>query len=229
MNDSDPDDFLARSVWVLRFVAILLVIGVLVFFGIAVFIRIGPNPPKAALAPPALTFVGLGCAVLFGVLHFILPQLSAGIARRRIAKGTWNPNTPPWMLVILWVLKIASGNWYPSTPEHPIPADELFRMSDAEKLCRVYLSQFALRMALLLTTAVANLTAYVCEGYIVSLVVVALHLILQLLRFPTRHGLQQFVSKQGELLRQAQQAVLDANESNRLAALLPAPHHPLPE
>jgi hypothetical protein len=215
MNDSDPDDFLARSVWVLRFVASLLVIGVLVFFGIAVFIRIGPNPPKAALAPPGLTFVGIGWAVLFVVLHFITPQLFAAIARRRIAKGTWNTNTPPWVSVILWVLEIASGNWYASTPEHSIPADELFRMSDAEKLCRVYLSQFAFSTALFLTADFANIAAYMLEGYIVSLVVVALLLTLQLLRLPTRHGVEQFVSKQGELLRQARQAVLDAKGTAR--------------
>jgi hypothetical protein len=215
MSDSDPDGFLARCVWLLRFVASLLVIGVLVFFGIAVFVRIGPNPPKAALAPPGLTFVGIGCAVIVAVLHFITPLLSATIARRRIAKGTWNPNTPPWVSVILWVLEIASGNSYASTPEHSIPADKLSGMSDAEKLCRVYLSQFAFSAALLLTADVSNLTAYMCEGYLVSLVVVALLLTLQLLRFPTRHGVEQFVSKQGELLRQARQAVLNAKGAAR--------------
>lgn len=232
MKDSDPDDFLALRVWVLQFVFCLLVIGVLVFFGIAVFIRNGPNPPKAAMNPPALTFIGVGCAVLFVVLHFIIPRLSVVIVRRQIAAGTWNPSTPEdpipadqlglgWAAVVFLAFhfiiprlsvaiarrQTATGTRNPSTPENPMPADQLLRMSDTEKLCDVYASQFTISATLLLMANAMNLAAYMLEGDVVSLVVVVLLLTVWLLRFPTRDRVERFLSEQGKLLQQARQAV----------------------
>src|SRR5438046_2142671 len=137
MKDSDPDNVLAQRVWVMQFVVILLMVGVLVFFGIAVFIRNGPNPPKAALNPPALTFLGMGCAVLAAVLHFLIPPLYVAVARNQIAKGTWKPSAPKSpsptdQLAIGWVVLMAVLDFIvsrlsaanPSTPEKPLPAEQ---------------------------------------------------------------------------------------------------------
>ena len=184
MKDSDPDNVLALRVWVMQCVVILLVVGVLVFFGIAVFIRNGPNPPKAALIAPALTLLGMGCAVLAVALHYIIPPLYVAIARKQIATGTWNP----------------------STPENPIPAEQ-FRMSNVEKFCHVYQLQLAIRATLLAWANFTNLAAYTLEGDVVSLVVVALLLTVQLLHFPTRDRAEHFLSEQGELLRHARQTM----------------------
>jgi len=187
MNDSDPDKSQAPREFALQFITVVLVLCVVGFLGYAVFVRNGPNPPNNPNIPaPTFTYMGIGFAALMLVLHFVVPPIIVAMQRKQIARGTWNP----------------------SSAKNPISAEELSRMSDADKLFLLYQrSQFSVVAAMLAAAAFVNGAAYALEGDLVSLVVALLLVAVMLLRFPTRSRVERFLSEQGELLRQERQSV----------------------
>jgi hypothetical protein len=171
MSLIDPDAVLSACLRVGRIILVALALGVLAFLGIAVFIR--ENNPRPVPDTPILTYVALAVAALQAILQGVLPGLVAtGIRRQLVA-----------------------GKWPPARPGRPVPPD------DRSKLCALYITRLIIGAALVEGAAFLLLIAYLLEGSVLALAAAGVMLVIILLKFPTRTGLEGWLADQEELLR----------------------------
>jgi hypothetical protein len=176
MYAPDQDTQLSLYLRTMRIIVSALALGVMTLFVVVVVMR-QQNPNRPVPDPPIITFIALGFAGLQFVLQAVIPNLMAAGARRRIAAGQW----PPGMGA-------------------SVPADDL------GKLCMLYQVRLVVGAALVEGAAFFLLIAYLLEGQIVALAGAAVMLALVLVRFPTRSGLEGWLSDQQEQLRQERMA-----------------------
>jgi hypothetical protein len=174
----DQEARLSAYLRTMRIIVLTLAMGILAFGVVAVVIRLeGPNQPVPD--PPLITFIGLPFAASLFVLQGVVPNLIAAGMRRRLAAGKW---PPPGMA-------------------KSAPAD------DTGKLCMLYQVRLLIGAALAESAAFFLLIAYLLEGQIVALAGAAVMLALVLVRFPSRSGLEDWLSDQQEQLRQQRMTV----------------------
>jgi len=132
------------------------------------------NPAPPPPPPHVITYLALGFGALQIVLQAIVPSLLVNGLRRQLALGTW-PRPRPGATV---------------------PPD------DAGKLCLLFQSRTIVGGALAEGAAFFLLIAYLLEGQPIALGGAAVMLGLVLGRFPTRPGLESWLSAQQDLLSQ---------------------------
>jgi hypothetical protein len=178
MSASEPTDRLSVCLRITRIIVAALALGVVGFAVIAVVQR-EQNP--APLPPqPVLTYLGLGFGGVMIVLQAVVPGLMTNQLRRKIASGTWPLRSP-------------------ARPE--VPPD------DAGKLCLLFQSRTITGAAFVEGAAFFLLVAYLIEGQLIALGGAAVMLVLLLVRFPTRLGLESWLGEQQERLNQERQAI----------------------
>jgi hypothetical protein len=172
----DQDTRLTVYLRTMRIIVLALAMGVLAFLVVAVVIR-QQRTDQPVPDPPIITLTALGYAGLQLILQAVIPGLVANRLRRQIAAGTW-----------------------PRPEVGPAPAD------DTGRLCALYQTRLLIGAALAEGAAFFLLIAYLLEGQLVSLAGAAVMLALVLVRFPTRPGLEGWLSDQQEQLRQERMA-----------------------
>jgi hypothetical protein len=176
MYAPDQDTQLSLYLRTMRIIVIALAMGVLAFLVVAVVIR-QQNPNQPVPDPPIITITALGFAGLQLILQAVIPGLIATGLRRQLAAGKW---PRPGIL--------------------SVPAD------DVVKLCALYQTRLIIGAAIAEGAAFFLLIAYLLEGQLVALAGAAVMLALVLVRFPTRSGLEGWLSDQQEQLRQERMA-----------------------
>jgi hypothetical protein len=176
MYAPDQDTRLSAHLRIMRIIVIALAMGVVIFLVVAVVLR-QQNPNQPDPDPPIMSLTALGFAGLQLILQAVIPGLVTTWLRRQLAAGTW---PRPGIL--------------------PVPAD------DVGKLCLLYQTRLLVGAALAEGAAFFLLIAYLLEGQIISLAAAGVMLALVLARFPTRSGLEGWLSDQQEQLRQERMA-----------------------
>jgi hypothetical protein len=177
MNTPEEDTRLTVCLRVTRIIISALVIGVVVCGVVFVAMRQQQNQPAAA--DPFITYIALGFAAFQVMLQAVVPGLMTTGLRRQIA----------------------AGKWPPANPGRPVPPDDL------GKLCGLFQTRLIVGAALVEGAAFFLLIAYFLEGSELALAGAGVMLALLLVRFPTRPGLESWLSDQHELLRQDRMAV----------------------
>ncbi len=172
MSGPDQDALLSARLRVMRIVVLALALGVATFLVIVIVVR-QQSGAQPAPDPPLLTYMALGFAALMTVLQAVIPGLMVTSGRRQIARGKW-----------------------PAAGHGPAPVD------DAGKLCALYQVRLIVGAAMAEGAAFFSLIAYLTEGEVATLAAAAFMLVLVLLRFPTRFGLESWLAEQQERLQQ---------------------------
>jgi len=175
MANPDDDSVLAARLWTMRIILVALINGLVIFLVIAVVQQSQAN--VAPIAEPLLTYVALGYAAVGLIVSTVVPNVVAAAQRRRVAR--------------------ALGASMPAEPD----ADEVLP-PDVGLWCGVYQTRLIIGAALLEGAAFFLLTAYFIEGNILGLAGAAVLIVLLLMKFPTRAGLQRWIDRQRALLDQ---------------------------
>ena len=177
MYEPDQDRQLFVRLRIMRILVLAMALGVFIFLVIAGIVR-HQAADQPAVDMPMITFFALGFGGLQLVLQAVIPGLIATNLRRQLA----------------------AGKWPPARMGQAVPAD------DFGKLCLLYQTRLIIGAALAEGAALFLVMAYLIEGQLVALAGAAVMLVLVLTRFPTRPGLEGWLSDQQELLRQERMA-----------------------
>jgi hypothetical protein len=164
-----------QRLFTLRLVHVSLCMGVVILA--AVLIALAPAGGVAPM-PPAFRYIAVGVAVVLLVLSFLLPTIVAARWRRQIAAGTW--------------------------PVLSAEAPEAEPNSEAA-WWRLYFTRWLLTAAPLEGAAFFQFIAYYTDGLPLYLGVAGAMLVLLLLQFPTRNGVEAWVAAQREQVEMARQ------------------------
>jgi hypothetical protein len=151
--------------------------GQVVFVAIVYFVRANNSAADPARAP-IFSWLALAFFAFQVPLSIVLPTALENATIRRIATGTWKP-----------------------------PADaapESFA-TDEDKLLAVRLTSVIVGMALLEGTGLFGAVAYLLDGQLVPLMVVAAVLILMVVRFPTEVSVRAWLERQAQRLAELRQ------------------------
>lgn len=160
-----------------QLIAVAMVFGVVSFLGVAMFVKGLPNAPATMK-----TYVLLGCTLPMLGVRFVLPDMVATAARRRIAEGTWQPP------------RTEDGN--------PAQALELIEQTgDAGRLAYSFLTRTILCTAPLEASAMLAVFAFLLEASLVALVAALVWIVVLAAQIPTESRLQHWLENQLELLR----------------------------
>lgn len=174
MTVTSGEAFFERSLRTLRIIIAALAVGAAGVLGILAYLR-HAGPAKPVPAVPMITYVAIPFGLSALAAYAFLPNALAAAARRRIARGTWQP---------------APGHAALSQP-----------LGDGEKLLMVYQTRQIMSAALLEGVAFFLATAYFVEGVPWSLAAAVALVGALAAHFPTRSGVERWVEGQLDLLR----------------------------
>lgn len=156
----------------MQIINLALVMGVVAFLGIAcymVFIERGGQGTGPQDAPPILTLVGAAMLVPFGIMSFFLPGIMVNSSLGKIAAGTWQPPD--------------------GRPNPEYDRDEV-------KLLIARQTGLIIGLAMLEGPAFVVTIAFLLEGRVYALPLVAVAIILLLVRFPTEGSVRVWLQEQ---------------------------------
>jgi hypothetical protein len=184
MSTSDHDILITQHTRVLQIIVAAQVAGLVFFLGIILFLNLQnqgkpPGPARAfpILLPMAFVFAAGGL-----LMAVVVPRAMTAGARRQIADGTWKPN-----------------------PRGNAPVPDMKETSDEAKLVTVYQTQTIVALALNEAPAFFALIVYMLDGNALALGLALLLIAAQVVRFPTREKVEQWIDQQAGLIRQERQ------------------------
>jgi hypothetical protein len=184
MSVPDRETLIAQYTRVLQIIVAAQVAGLLFFLGIILFLNLqkpgkapGQVPSTSILLPLAFVFAAAAL-----VLAVVIPRALTANARRQIAEGTWRPN-----------------------PQRNAPTPDVKEMSDEAKLAMVYMNQKIVAVALNEGAAFFALILYLIEGNALALGLGLVLIATQIVRFPTREKMEQWIDQQAGLIQQERQ------------------------
>ena len=169
------DKLLDARLRALQIIRAALIAGVVVFAGVVLFSPANNPGPPPERQGPLVTYVALGVFVAALLAWAIVPNLIAGRAVAKNAAGTWTaqsgPGAPPAAFA-----------------------------TDGGKLLVVYQNRSIIAAALLDGPAFLAGVAYMTERQAAALGVTAGAVLLMLITFPTRGGVQAWLERQQQTI-----------------------------
>jgi hypothetical protein len=176
----DEEGQLAARVRTMQIIVLAMLIGSATAVIILAFLQL-QRPAQPADAVPLVTYIALAFTVLTIVLSFVIPAMVIAGARRRIAKGAWQPTTSPGDAV-------------------PLPAN------NTVKLLAIYHTALIMGAAWLESQTFFLAIAYFREGQILSLVAAGVLIGALAARFPTQARVAAWLERQLGLIDQERQS-----------------------
>lgn len=164
---------LDQTVRVLQIIVGALMAGVVTFAAVVIIARIG----KPAGGNSFLSMVAVVFAISVMVLRLVVGIAMVAANRYRIAKGTW-----------------------PSPASQKEDSTLSATETDADRLLAAFQQVTIVQCALPEGAAFFNLIAYVSEGYVWSLAIVAVLMLWMSSSFPTRDSVANWIGRQLELI-----------------------------
>jgi hypothetical protein len=158
----------AGQVRVLQIIVGAVALGPVTYLGVVLATAAQPNPDAAA--DEFLTYVACGLAVAAVAAWFVVPPLVTTRFRRQVAAGTWPPQQA----------------------DSPASAP----VTDASKLCSVYIVRTIIAVAILEGAAFLQVLAYQKEGNYLALGPAVLLTTMIALHLPTRTRVAEWVERQ---------------------------------
>src|SRR5271165_3121624 len=161
----------------MQIIVFAMLAGQVVFLSIIYFVA--ANKAQAPPTPPLLSWMALGLFVLQLPLTVIIPTALIRAAVQRIATGTW---------------------------QVPSEANPESFATDEDKLMAVRLNSLLVAMALLEGAGFFGCIAYLLEGQLLALLVVAAVVVVMVARFPTAAGVRAWLERQTQRLVELRQS-----------------------
>jgi hypothetical protein len=184
MSTSDHNSIIAQHTRVLQIIVAAQVAGLVFFLGIILFLNLqnqgkpqGPARDLSILLPLAFVFAAGALA-----MAVVVPRAITAAARRQIAAGTWKPN-----------------------PRGNAPAPDVKETSDEAKLVMVYQTQKIVAVALNEGAAFFALIVYMLDGNALALGLALLLIAAQVVQFPIREKVEQWIDQQAGRIQQERQ------------------------